>query len=85
MKSLQAQDVNAQQMLPEVQPEGWPAGRGAEDVAVPGSLLLGYVLLRAVTLLEPAACTSTGNQKAAVLVPRFPELMSGKFLGPVVP
>lgn len=29
MKSLQAQDGNTQQMLPEVQREGWPSGLDA--------------------------------------------------------
>lgn len=34
MKSLQAQDGDTQQLLPEAQPEGWPAGRAAGNGAV---------------------------------------------------
>lgn len=61
MKCLQAQDGNTWQMLPEVQLEGWPAERAAGSVAVLGTVLLGHVLLPGMTLLEPAACKSTGN------------------------
>ena len=61
MKCLQAQDGNIRQMLPEVQPEGWPAGRAAGSVAILGSLPPGYVLPCGVMLLEPAPCTSPGN------------------------
>lgn len=55
MKSLQAQDGDTRQLLPEAQPEGWPAGRTAGNGAVLRSLP------RGVMLLEPTACTSTGN------------------------
>jgi len=62
-------------MLPEVLPEVRPVGRSAGSVAVLGSTLPGYALPCGAALLDPAACMSAGNRKAAALVPRFPELM----------
>lgn len=84
MKCLQAQDGNTWQMLPEVQPEGWPAGRASGSVAVLGSVLLGYVLLPGIMLLEPAACESTRKLKGSCASAQISRAY-GKFLAPVVP